>query len=232
MTITCIIPAAGSGTRMGGNIPKPFLPLDGRPVIFHTLTRLRAAIELSEIVLVLPSAFHDAVLQTYGDDLKKLGVTACVRGGTSRQESVRFGLEALQQTKGVVMVHDAVRPFVSKTMVEALCTEAQEYGAALPVLPMTDTIKNVADKEVGETIPREGLFGVQTPQVFRIELLREAYRSAASLDASITDDAMLVEAMGGRVRAVPGCRYNLKLTTPEDMDMALAFLKANLIPNT
>mgnify|MGYP001809870294 CR=1 FL=1 len=229
MRAACILPAAGLGTRMGADIPKPFLPLAGTPAVIHAVERVRRAVELVACVLVLPASWLDGVEARYGAALRAAGVTAMVPGGAARQESVARGLAALGTDCDVVLVHDAVRPFPSARMIRECCAAALENGGALPVLPITDTIKRLDGDCIGQTVPREGLYAVQTPQVFRRELLAAAYRNPGRLDASVTDDAMLVEAIGGRVRAIAGDRFNIKLTTPEDLRIAEAWLAAGIV---
>jgi 2-C-methyl-D-erythritol 4-phosphate cytidylyltransferase len=235
-----ILPAAGSGSRMGSNIPKPFLPFGPaqEPVVFTTLRALAGYASTGEIVLVLPPDQREALLADHEPDFKRLGVTATVPGGASRQESVSRGLAAIEQPCDLIAVHDAVRPFPSPELLIALANAAATTGGALPVLPVTDTIKRVGDTEVEgnriegevhETVPRQGLYAVQTPQVFDATLLRSAYEKAQSLGEEITDDASLVEAAGGTVTGVLGDRFNLKLTTREDLDLAAALMSAGLV---
>jgi 2-C-methyl-D-erythritol 4-phosphate cytidylyltransferase len=230
---------------MGGSIPKPFLPFgaENEPVIYHTVRALSAYSNCSGMVLILAPDLRDELWREHGEALTRLGVTAVASGGASRQESVANGLATLTEECDLVAVHDAVRPFPSKFLLQNLMRAAQHYGGALPVLQVTDTVKRVdesiasesaaqecsVDGVVHETVPRAGLYSVQTPQVFRADLFREAYSRAASLGEEVTDDAMVVEQAGGTVVGVRGERFNLKLTTPEDMPLAAALLAAGLV---
>lgn len=237
-----LLPAAGSGTRMGGTLPKPFLPLgrDDTPVLLLTLASLRRYPNTGEIIVILPPEQEKALLNSYGSALFASGVTAIVPGGPSRQESVYRGLQALTQPCELIAVHDAVRPFVTTDLLMRLARAAARAGGALPVIPVTDTIKRLAPADskedaeeaegvIRETVSRRALYAVQTPQIFQAGQLTEAYRKAHSLGEEVTDDASLIEAAGGRVIGVRGDRFNLKLTTPDDLLLAGALIAAGLV---
>lgn len=232
-SISFVLPAGGAGRRLGGRC-KPFLEVAGRPLVLHTLERVRAVAGLAEVVVVLPAAACAELSARHGAALASAGVSRVVPGGTSRQTSVARGLESLQEPCELVAVHDAVRPFASAALAERLAAAAREHGGALPVLPVTDTLKRGEELPDGSvrilgTRPREGLYAVQTPQIFRRDLLARAYAQAADLGASVTDDAALVEAAGGRVVGLPGEPWNLKITTPADPPLAAALLDAGLV---
>ena len=211
--ITAIIPAAGRGQRMGADRPKQYLPLGGRPILRHVLSRLEASPLVTDIVLVVRREDMDYCRR----HLSAGKVAAIVPGGAERSESVYRGL---QETRAdMVLVHDAVRPFISEALLERVVTATREHGAALPALPVVETIKEVVDGQVVSTPRRERLWQAQTPQGFDRELLLRAYH-AAGTDAVATDDAALVERLGHAVCVVPGEADNRKLTTPEDLAWA------------
>jgi 2-C-methyl-D-erythritol 4-phosphate cytidylyltransferase len=224
-----ILPAAGSGSRMG-NVLKPFIMLNGKPVVVYALEKISKLKNISAVVLILPATNYDSIIKEYGDLLKKNGVTDFVKGGNSRQQSVANGIDAAMASRpDLIAVHDAVRPFISLELCNKLVLSAADKGGALPVLPVTDTIKKVVGGEVKETVRRAELFAVQTPQVFSASLLADAYKRADSLGEEITDDASVIEKNGGRVMAVEGERFNIKLTTPEDIDIAKMLIKENIV---
>ena len=215
--VTAIVPAAGRGQRMGAERPKQYLPLGGRPVLWHVLARLEASPLVTDIVLVVRREDIDYCrrhLSTSGGFAK---VSALVPGGAERSGSVYRGL---QETRAdMVLVHDAVRPFISEELLERVVAATREHGAALPALPVVETIKEVAGDRVVGTPRRERLWQAQTPQGFDRELLLRAYH-ATGTDAMATDDAALVERLGHAVCVVPGEVDNRKLTTPEDLAWA------------
>ncbi|MDE2861304.1 MAG: 2-C-methyl-D-erythritol 4-phosphate cytidylyltransferase [Chloroflexota bacterium] len=219
-----VIVAAGSGRRMAGDdglpVDKVFLPLLGKPLLAHTVAAFEECPAVSDIVLVLGE--HN---MEKGRDLAAREawskLTHICLGGERRQDSVKAGLDRLSGC-GWVMVHDGARPCVTPELVEAGLACARETGAAVPVVPLSDTVKRLdGDGSIVETPPRSELWAVQTPQVFRADLLRSAY--AAGLD-NATDDASLVERMGYSVSAFAGSPENLKVTTQIDMLIAEAIL--------
>ncbi|MHC4872586.1 MAG: 2-C-methyl-D-erythritol 4-phosphate cytidylyltransferase [Planctomycetota bacterium] len=227
--VTFIIPAAGEGSRMKSALPKPFLDLAGKPVIFHTLEKISSCRNVVETILLLPPDRKTELEDKFGSTLKQLGVDRIAAGGSSRQESVLHGLQECSKDSNLIAVHDAVRPFAGHNLFSRLFAAAAAEGGALPVLPVTDTVKEVTDGIIKKTIPRDCLAVVQTPQVFQREIFETAYRTASSLGEEITDDASVIEKAGGRVAAVEGMRYNIKLTTPEDMHLADMLLKSELL---
>jgi 2-C-methyl-D-erythritol 4-phosphate cytidylyltransferase len=224
METLAIIVAAGRGERMAGDRPKAFLDLAGRPLLLRTVLAFEAAPCVDGIVVVVPGGLEGEAR----DMLKPVGKLAAVAvGGSRRQDSVLEGLKAAPDDfDGVVLVHDAARPFVDAVLIEAVVSAAREYGAALPVLPIVDTIKRVRDGDVIETLNREELGAAQTPQGFRLELLGRAYEHAFREAVAVTDEAMAVELLGERVVAVAGRGSNLKLTTPADWAWAEGVLAA------
>lgn len=216
---SAIIVAAGKSARMRG-IDKLYADLDGRPLLYHALAAFQASVLINHIMLVVSLDAADralALLRTPG--LTKVDGT-CV-GGERRQDSVRAGLQSLRACQWVV-VHDGARPFVTPRMIEDGIAAALETGASSAGLPLVDTLKEVAsDNTVLWTVSRERLWTVQTPQVFRYDLLSTAHERD---DLEATDDAGLVERIGGRIRVYPGSAMNLKVTGPEDLALARALL--------
>jgi 2-C-methyl-D-erythritol 4-phosphate cytidylyltransferase len=215
MEALAIIVAAGRGERMEGGVPKAFLPLGGVPMLVHSVRVFAAAPSVTAIVVVVPAARVDEVRAMLGGIAKPVTV---VGGGAQRQDSVRAGLDAAPaEFDGIILVHDAARPFVDVATVEAVAEVALEMGAAIPTLPVTDTIKRMEQGAVRGTIDRGSLAAAQTPQAFTASLLRRAYDAAQRDGAALTDEAMAVERLGGSVAAVPGQTVNRKLTTPDDL---------------
>lgn len=220
-----IIVAGGSGLRMGAGIPKQFLPLGGRPVLLRTLEAIAAAVPEAETVVVLPAAH----IGTLHELCERFGCTVRYRataGGASRFESVEAGLKALPDDCSLIAVHDGVRPLVTADMIRRGLDCARTNRTAVPVIPVTDTIREVAADGSSHTIDRSKLRAVQTPQIFDGELLRRAYRDAAAMNdkSRFTDDASVVEDFGTVISLYEGSRENLKLTTPADMTIAEAIL--------
>lgn len=217
-----IIVAGGKGLRMGGEIPKQFLPVGGRPVLMWTIERFMSAYEDMGIVLVLPSEQHEYWQELCRKYAFNVPMTIA-SGGETRFHSVLNGLSAIPASAvGVVGVHDGVRPFVSTETIHRCYDEALDAGAVVPVTPVVETLRHLG-VDGSETVSRDEYRLVQTPQTFDIQLLRQAY--AQEYRPFFTDDASVVEAMGSRVTLVDGNRENIKLTTPCDLAFAEAYLK-------
>lgn len=221
-----VVVSAGRGLRFGGGQKKQFLSLAGRPVLAYSLDPLEASPLIRSIVLVVPLEDIDyCVTQIVRKDGYKK-VSQVVPGGATRQQSVRIGIEAAPQDGDVLLIHDGVRPFLSEEMVEASVLGALQYEAVIFGVPLKDTVKVVdEDDMVVQTLDRASLYQIQTPQSFRSGLIREAHRRAASEGFLGTDDAVLVERMGVRVRVLLGSYENIKLTTPEDLEFARLILE-------
>jgi 2-C-methyl-D-erythritol 4-phosphate cytidylyltransferase/2-C-methyl-D-erythritol 2,4-cyclodiphosphate synthase len=211
-----LVPAAGQGRRMGGEIPKQYLPLGGRPLLWHTLAALEQSPRVRALILVVRPE-DQALARPLAADFAK--VRCLVPGGEERADSVRAGLEATAAADELVLVHDAVRPFVSPALVERVVEAAGRWGAAVPALPVRETIKVVDEGQVVETPLRSRLWAAQTPQGFRRSLLLEAFAGQGA-GGGATDEAVLVERLGHPVRVVEGEPGNLKITTPEDLAWA------------
>jgi 2-C-methyl-D-erythritol 4-phosphate cytidylyltransferase len=213
-----ILVAAGRGERMGANRPKAFLSLGGEPLLLKSARPFAAAQAVGSLVAVVPAA-DVAAAERLLAPLPKL--VAVVAGGERRQDSVLEGLRrAPSGFDGIVLVHDAARPFVDEALIDAVIGAAERTGAALPVLPLVDTIKRVREGRVVETLDRAELGAAQTPQGFRLDLLARAYAQALRDHVTLTDEAMAVERIGATVAVVPGSPRNRKITTPEDLAWA------------
>lgn len=219
-----IIVAGGKGLRMGSDVPKQFLPVGGVPVLMRTMSRFAEAVPGMGIILVLPESQHG-----YWDSLCREHSFAVshtvVNGGDTRFASSRNGLMAIPaDAHGLVGIHDGVRPFVSAEVIRRCYDAALSHGAAIPVMPVTDTLRLVSPDGGGHNVLRSDYRVVQTPQVFDISLARRAFDRPYS--ESFTDDASVVEAAGHRVTMVEGNRENIKLTTPFDLKIAESLLNA------
>ena len=212
--VAVLIPAGGVGARLGRRTPKQFLRVGGEAILAATVRQFRRHPRLAALVVAAPASH---VARARG--LLGAGVIV-VAGGETRQESVRLALEAAPHGVRVVLVHDAVRPFITRGLVDAVLAAARADGAAICALPVAETVKRVREGVVESTVDRAGLWTVQTPQAFRAEVLREAHDKARRDGIVGTDDAMLVERLGHPVRVVPGLAGNVKITTPEDLRRA------------
>lgn len=212
-----ILAAAGAGRRFGGRVPKAMVPLAGRPMFLHSIAVFARLAFVRQIVVVLPPAWIGRVRRTWGAELDRLGVLALVPGGRRRQDSVRAGLDLL--TTPLVLVHDAARPLITGGAIREVARAAARHGAAVLCAPAVDTVK-IADRRgrVISTPDRDRVWHAQTPQGFRTDILRAAYRAAGRADA--TDDTQLVERMGEKVVIVPSRQANFKVTTREDLARA------------
>jgi len=233
MKVSVIIPAAGLGTRMGRSAPekegtsrKQFMLLNGAPILIHTIRKFVSSPSVSEIVVALRA--DDRHRQWTAELFASHGLAQTVRtveGGESRQQSVENALATIEGDTGLVAVHDAVRPFVSREVIEAVIREAGETGAAIVGIVPVDTVKQVHRNKVRATLPRERLILTQTPQVFRIGLLRQAFEKARKDLFVGTDEASLVERLEQvEVSVVVGTDRNIKITKPTDMDLARLYL--------
>ena len=215
-----ILVAGGTGTRMNRPVAKQFLPLGDRPVIVHTLARFREAYPDLFVVLVLHESLHGEWANVVRDH-PEAAVDRVVEGGAERFHSVANGLAALPDGVGWVGIHDAVRPLVEVDTIRRCYAAADVHGGAIPVVPVKDTIRRVGEQG-SAPLDRATLRAVQTPQVFSLAPLREAY--GVDYQSHFTDDASVWEASGRQLELVEGDLHNLKLTTPEDLLSAEAFL--------
>ena len=218
-----IIVAGGKGTRMGGDVPKQFLPVGGRPVLMRTMERFRQFDAQMRLIVVLPAgqqAYWRALCERYHFALPH----ALATGGATRFESSCNGLALIpNEPQALVAIHDGARPFVSVATIARCFAKAEEMGAAVPVLPVTDTLRRVTEGQGSATVDRSLFRRVQTPQVFNVPLLKAAY--AQPFRPEYTDDASVYEFSGDhRVSLVDGNVENIKLTTPFDLRVAEALL--------
>lgn len=216
-----VIVAAGSASRMGG-IDKVMAPLAGEPMIVRTVRVFQDCDAVKKIVVVTR---EDLILPITSLCSGMSKLKAVVAGGSSRQESVHLGLNALSGEVQLVAVHDGARPLVSWQLIDRVIRAANTYGAAAPAIPVKDTIKVVKGGVVEQTPDRSNLFAVQTPQVFDFDLLRGALKKVEQEQLQVTDDCSAVEQMGMRVKIVEGDERNLKVTTPMDLKIAQMLLE-------
>jgi len=217
--MSVIIAAAGSGMRMGG-VSKPFLALGRGNILSHSLRAFASLPETREIIVVVNRRDLDAAAKSLARVRKRCRISHIVEGGKIRQESVANGLARVAPDADLIAVHDAARPFASAGLVKRVIAAALKHGAAIPAAPVKDTLKRAGkDGRVLETVSRDGLWHVQTPQIFKAQLLRDAYRKFARR-GEFTDDALLVERMGRPVFIIESDYTNLKITTPDDMPLA------------
>jgi 2-C-methyl-D-erythritol 4-phosphate cytidylyltransferase len=218
-----VILGGGAGERLGSSEPKAFVEFAGGTSL------LRRAMDAAEnagvvdlLVAVVPAGYEDRTKRSFP-------TATVVTGGATRQASVLAALDALEgaaSDDSIVLCHDAARPLASPRLFNAVARRAREADGAIPVVPVSDTVKRVADDRVVETVPRGGLALAQTPQGFRVGALRQAHRRAVEEGLVFTDDAALMEWGGGVVRTVPGERTNIKVTTADDLELARAIIEA------
>ena len=221
MTTWAVLAAAGRGERLGAGQPKSFAALGGRPLLAESLERLEASDWIDAIVVAAPPGWEEPAI-LLAEELGAGKVNASVTGGRSRAESVRLALAEVPDEAAVVLVHDAARPVLAEEVIERVLAPLSEgWDAVVPALPVVDTVKRVRGDEVIETLDREGLVAVQTPQAFLLPVLRGAL--AGDL-ARASDCSALVEARGGRVRVVAGDRRLLKVTSKADLELVTSWL--------
>jgi 2-C-methyl-D-erythritol 4-phosphate cytidylyltransferase len=229
--IAAIVPAAGLGTRMGADTPKQFLELGGVPLIVFTLRRLAACSTITEF-FISTRADDVPALETMVAKASLGRPARVLHGGDTRQQSVANALAQVDPATEIVLVHDAVRPFVTLAQIERVISEARTRGAAILGIPAIDTVKEVKRASLPEdvalisaTIPRERIVLAQTPQVFQYALLRDAFKKAQQDGVTASDEAAVVERFGHDVFVVLGSERNLKITRPADMDLAAFYLE-------
>lgn len=216
-TVGAVVVAAGESRRMKG-ADKIFHPLNGLPLVWHSISVLRAHPLIGKIVLVTSSR-NFAKAQTLVAEQNASSVVTVCEGGGRRQDSALLGLQRLYGAD-LVIIHDGARPFISAGLLDAAISAARKSGAAVAAVPVKDTIKQSEDgTTISRTMPRDTLWAVQTPQIFSTSLIMEAHRRISN---TVTDDASMVEAIGHPVSLFPGSYYNIKVTTPEDLTFAQA----------
>jgi len=219
-----LVPAGGIGARLGSATPKQFLALGGVPILVATVRHFARHPAVQAIVVAVPETHVSRARRMLGS-LARRRPLAVVAGGLTRQASVERALQEVAADVELVVVHDAVRPFITGALIDSVLAAARDHGAAICALPINETVKRVSEEFVVETEDRSSLWAVQTPQAFRAALLREAHEKASRDGIVGTDDAMLVERLGHRVRVVPGHANNIKITTPADLRRARASVR-------
>jgi len=226
MRNVAIIPAGGSGKRMQDTISKQYLLLDRIPVLVHTLKIFQESHKIDEIFLVVPADDVEFARRNIVEKYGILKVTRILEGGKERQDSVRNGINSVRDDHGIVVVHDAVRPLITEDLIDIVINEAVQYGAVTVAAPARDTVKSVDDDGwVIETLERNRLWLIQTPQAFKRDIIKKAYDAAYQNNFYGTDDASLVERIGMRVKIITGSYSNIKLTTKDDILLAEFLIK-------
>jgi 2-C-methyl-D-erythritol 4-phosphate cytidylyltransferase len=224
--VTALIPAAGVGKRMGKAVAKQFLPLGDMPMLAHTLLAFQRTTEVDEVIPILSQEDMEGCLKDVIEQFHITKVRTLVVGGKERQDSVANGLHKLEKDTSIVLVHDAVRPFVTTEMIRESIEYAKKGECVAVGVPLKDTVKEVnAKRMVVQTLVRSRLWAIQTPQTFPVKVIKQAYEAAQKQNMYGTDDAMLVERAGNQVRVIMGSYENIKITTPEDLLLAEEILK-------
>jgi len=217
--VAVVIPAGGVGSRFGARTPKQFLRLGTMPILAATVQHFARHPAVRAVVVAAPEPWVARAGRILGRVVTRTPLTV-VAGGRTRQDSVWLALQAAPEDVEIIVVHDAVRPMITRRLVDTVVRAAAAEGAAICALPLTETVKRVRAERVEATLDRSELWAVQTPQAFRVDLLREAHEKARRDGVVGTDDAMLVERLGHPVRVVRGLAENVKITTPEDLRRA------------
>lgn len=217
--ISAIILAGGKGTRMGANISKQYIKLKGKPILYYTIKRFSESKDIDKIILVLPKDEIDYCKEEVLDKYS-LHVDLIVEGGKERQDSVMNALNELIDEE-IVLIHDGARPFVSQRIIDEGIKYARLYGASAPGVMPKDTIKIKGDNNFALSTPdRNTLVAIQTPQVFKLGIIKECHKKVKEEDIKVTDDTMVVETYGNKVYLYEGDYTNIKVTTPEDLILA------------
>jgi 2-C-methyl-D-erythritol 4-phosphate cytidylyltransferase len=229
--VVAVVPAAGLGKRFGTGINKPFQTLGGKPLIIWSLEILEAIDEVVEIIPVLKSEDMEHGIEIF----EKAGLSKIKRiaqGGKERQDSVYNGLKLIEDKNCIVLIHDGVRPLIERPLIEEviknmseILRNKEECGGIVPGVPLKDTIKEATDGIIRKTLRRDSLWAIQTPQIFPYKSIFSAYNKARKEEFYSTDDAAIVEKYGGKVKVVMGSYRNIKITTPEDLDIAEFLLR-------
>lgn len=226
-----VVPAAGQGARMGSHTPKQYLTLGEVPILVHCLKVLQRVSDITSIILSVPESDREFCRHDIVTAYQLTKVSHIVVGGRRRQDSVRHGIMECSAPAGIVLVHDGVRPFINERMVSDVIEAARRTGAAVAAMPLHDTVKRVGpDHLIRETLNREELWQIQTPQAFRYDWLVEGHRRALEKGWEVTDDAALIERMGHPVSVVEGSCFNIKITRPEDLVLGEAIRQATTHP--
>jgi 2-C-methyl-D-erythritol 4-phosphate cytidylyltransferase len=229
---TAIVLAAGDSRRMGGDTAKTYLPIGGRPLVLRTLDRMFSAASVDEVVLVVAGdQITQCELMLRADPVLRDRRWILQAGGVTRQQSAKCGLERVESDAEIVIIHDGARPFVSAGLIDRCVEVAAERDAVVVGLPVRDTIKVVSEDHWIQTTPeRSSLWEIQTPQVFKRELIVAAHQQAERESAQVTDDAMVVERLGIPVYVLEGEQTNFKITVPDDVWLAEALIRDGRVP--
>ena len=227
MRVTAIVLAAGRGLRFRSKIPKPLVKINAKPIIIYSLEALNKHPLVKDIIVVV-NPRNQAGIAAKLKQYRIRKAKQIVRGGLRRQDSVRNALKFIDRRADLVLIHDSGRPFIDKKMVTSVINEAKRSDAAIVGVPVKATVKEVRSKNtVKRTLNRENLWEIQTPQVFKRDLILKAYNKFG--DKDVTDDAMLVEKLGAKVSVVMGSYNNIKITTPEDLIIARAICRTESV---
>lgn len=227
--IVAIVLAAGQGKRMNSSVQKQYLLIDDKPVLYYSLQCFQNS-DVDDIVLVVGKDEIEYVKREIIKEYSLTKVTHVVAGGNERYESVYNGLDSVEQAD-YVLIHDGARPFITQDIIKRSIEAVEQYGACTVGMPVKDTIKIVDDNCFGESTPnRNYLWQIQTPQSFKFDLIKDSYHEMMkSGDVNVTDDTMIVERFGNHgIKVIKGSYFNIKITTPDDMDIAEIFLKKSL----
>ncbi len=220
-----LVAAAGRGMRFGREVPKSFYPVEDHTLLVWSMRNLVCWGGIGRFVVMVPQGWIDKAAQSLGELVPgdKLEIYA---GGESRQESVAIGLSHIDKAD-FVMVHDACRPFISSSLISRVASEAEKYDAAVPVLQVTETLARLRGDMLEGTVPRKKIVTIQTPQVFKLEVLKKAFHTTDELIRRATDESSLVLESGHRVAVVEGERWNIKVTVKEDLKIIKSFLTSS-----
>ncbi len=227
MRVSAIVVAAGSGARLGANVPKAFVKIGGITLLARTLLTIGSVASIDEIVIAVPTGMESEARAAIVAETEI--PVKIVAGGAERQDSVRFALSFTSAAAELVVIHDAARPFATLAMFEACLEQAYRIGAAIVAIPLADTLKRVDQEMIVATVSRIGLWQAQTPQAFQRQLLIRAHDAAVRRKTAATDDADLVERIGAPVAIVSGSALNLKITTADDLSLAEAIAAARAL---
>ena len=219
--VSAVIVAGGAGRRMRRTIRKQYIPLNGRPLLGHTLVAVAASRRIEHIYLVVPREDLEFCRQKVVDPDAVGQPVTIVPGGTTRQASVFNGIRAIEDMEGIAVVHDGVRPFIRAEQIDVCVEQAEIHDACILGIPAFDTLKRVDESGFAiDTIPRDTVWHSQTPQAFRCRLIEKAHEQALNDRFVASDDAQLVERLGIRIKMITGSRHNIKITTDEDLVLA------------
>lgn len=225
MKTAAVIPAAGTGARMHNILPKQYLPLGGKPIISRTLAAIERIPIIDAIFPVLAPGEFDYFREQISGRGRLQKIAGPAPGGNSRQASVFNGIKEAGEDFHIILIHDAVRPFIDEETVMEIIAQASAHGAAAAAVPVSDTLKKASSGFITGTVPRAGLWAAQTPQAFRREIILSAHEQAERDGFTGTDDASLVERLGGKVKIVEAPPWNIKITTAEDFVIAEGILR-------